>query len=91
MDKMRRTGLLRNYSGGDFPLIAEMTLYGKFFEISDAFFYRRMHEGASSALKNNKDVMAFFDPNKRQEFFPRMWVHLSANWWSVTRSPIGLS
>src|SRR5215831_6268459 len=30
---LRKTGLLRNYSGGDFPLILEMSLYGKFYEI----------------------------------------------------------
>jgi glycosyltransferase involved in cell wall biosynthesis len=88
--KLHRTGLLRNYSGGDFPLIAEMSLYGKFYEISDAFFYRRIHEGASSALTTLKDVMNFFDPCKPQDFFARTWVHLAANWWSVTRSPINL-
>lgn len=88
--KLHRTGLLRNYSGGDFPLIAEMSLYGKFYEISDAFFYRRIHEGASSALPTLKDVMTFFDPRNPHDFFARTWVHLAANWWSVTRSPINL-
>jgi glycosyltransferase involved in cell wall biosynthesis len=90
-DKFRKTGLLRNYNGGDFPLIAEMSLYGKFYEIPDAFFYRRMHEEASSAMKNDKDLMAFYDPKKEQDFFAREWVHLGANWWSVTRSPIEIS
>ncbi len=87
-DQFRKTGLLRNYSGGDFPLIAEMSLYGKFFEIPDAFFYRRMHEGASSAMKDNKDVMALYDPKKRDKFFAREWVHLGAHVRSVTRAPI---
>ena len=91
MDKMRRTGLLRNYMGGDFPLISEMSLYGKFCEIPDAFFYRRMHEEASSAMKDQKDVMAFFDPKKRDKLFLYNWVHLGANLKSVTRSPISLS
>jgi glycosyltransferase involved in cell wall biosynthesis len=89
-DQFRKTGLMRNYNGGDFPLIAEMSLYGKFFEIPDAFFYRRMHEEASSAMKNSADVMAFYDPQKRSKLFLYNWVHLGANLNSVRRAPISL-
>ncbi len=89
-DKFRKTGLMRNYNGGDFPLIAEMSLYGKFYEIQDAFFYRRMHEEASSALKSSADVMAFYDPKKRSKLFLYNWVHLGANLNSVRRAPISL-
>jgi glycosyltransferase involved in cell wall biosynthesis len=90
-DKFRKTGLMRNYNGGDFPLIAEMSLYGKFYEIQDAFFYRRMHEEASSALKDKADVMAFYDPKKREEFFLYNWTHFGANLTSVFRAPISIS
>jgi len=90
-DTFRKTGLLRNYNGGDFPLIAEMSLYGKFFEIPDAFFYRRMHEGASSALKNSADVMAFYDPSKREKLFLYNWTHLGAHFKSVARAPISVA
>lgn len=87
----RKTGLLRNYLGGDLPLIAEMSLCGKFYEIPDAFFYRRMHADASSAQKDEKAVMAFFDPGKRSELFLYNWVHLGANLKSVSRAAIPLS
>ncbi len=90
-DGLRRTGLLRNYSGGDIPLVAELALYGKFLEVRDAFFYRRMHQEASSAMKSEADVMALYDPRKRDQFFPRTWVHLGAHFRSVWRAPIGLS
>jgi len=90
-EKFKNTGLLRNYSGGDFPLIAEMSLYGKFYEIQDAFFYRRMHEEASSALKSGADVMAFYDPKKREELFLYNWVHWGANLRSAARAPIPFS
>ena len=90
-DKFRKTGLLRNYAGGDFPLIAEMSLYGKFYEIQDAFFYRRMHEEASSAMKSSSAVMAFYDPNKRDHLFLYNWVHWGANLRSITRAPVPVS
>lgn len=87
---LRKTGLLRNYAGGDFPLISEMSLYGKFFEIPDAFFYRRMHEKASSAMKDSADVMALYDPQKRDKLFLYNWFHLGANLKSIARAPISL-
>jgi glycosyltransferase involved in cell wall biosynthesis len=87
-DKFRKTGLMRNYNGGDFPLIAEMSLYGKFYEIQDAYFYRRMHEEASSAMKSSAEVMAFYDPKKRDKLFLYNWVHWGANLLSITRAPI---
>ncbi len=83
-----RTGLMRNYPGGDIPLILELSLYGKFYEVPEHLFYRRMHEGASSAMKDDKDVMALFDPKKRDNFFARNWVHLGANLKSIARAPI---
>jgi glycosyltransferase involved in cell wall biosynthesis len=86
--RLKKTGLLRNYSGGDYPLIAEMSLYGKIFEIPDAFFYRRMHEEAASALKSPDEVMQVYDPEKRGVFFAREWVHLGAHMLSVARAPI---
>jgi glycosyltransferase involved in cell wall biosynthesis len=90
-DTFRKTGLLRNYIGGDLPLIAEMSLYGKFYEIPDAFFYRRMHDEASSAMKNSADIMALYDPNKREKLFLYNWFHLGANLKSVGRAPIPMS
>jgi glycosyltransferase involved in cell wall biosynthesis len=88
---LRRTGLLRNYAAGDFPLIAEMSLYGKFYEIPDAFFYRRMHPEAGHALKDSKDLMALFDPRKRNSLFLHNWVNLGANLKSAARAPIPLA
>jgi glycosyltransferase involved in cell wall biosynthesis len=90
-DIFRKTGLLRSYSGGDFPLIAEMSLYGKFYEIQDAFFYRRIHEEAGSSMKGNADLMAFYDPKKREKLFLYNWVHWGANMKSITRAPISVS
>jgi glycosyltransferase involved in cell wall biosynthesis len=88
---LRETGLLRNYLGGDFPLIAEMSLYGKFHEISEAVFYRRIHAEASSAQRDAKAIMATYDPGKRSQLFLYNWVHLGANLKSIARAPISLS
>jgi glycosyltransferase involved in cell wall biosynthesis len=83
-----RTGLMRSYSGGDIPLILELALHGKFYEVPEHLFYRRMHEGAASAMKSEKDVMALYDPKKREKLFLYWWVHLGANLKSIARAPI---
>lgn len=89
--QLRRTGLIRNYTGGDIPFVAEMSLYGKFYEIPDAYFYRRMHEEAGSALKNPEEIMRVYNPARQAGFFAREWVHLGANLLSVARAPIPLT
>lgn len=88
---LAQTGLMRSYSGGDIPLILELSLYGKFYEVPEHLFYRRMHEGAASAMKNEKDVMTLYDPKKRDSLFLYNWVHLGAKLKSVSRAPISMS
>ena len=88
---LARTGLMRSYSGGDIPLILELALHGKFYEVPEHLFYRRMHEGAASAMKSEKDVMALYDPKKRESLFLYNWVHLGANLKSIARAPISLT
>lgn len=90
-EPLRRTGLLRNYGGGDIPLICEMSLYGKFFEISDAFFYRRMHETASSAMKSGAEVMALYDPKKGKKLRTYYWSQFIDNLKSVAQAPVSLA
>lgn len=86
-----RTGLMRSYTGGDIPLILELALYGKFYEVPEHLFYRRMHEGAASAMKDEKEVMTLYDPQKRNKLFLYNWVHLGANLKSIARAPISFS
>jgi glycosyltransferase involved in cell wall biosynthesis len=90
-DILRRTGLIRNFSGGDIPLIMELSLYGKFWEIPEPMFYRRFHENAYSSFKNVKDVQEFFDPKSKGKIPFREWRHLGSHFGSVLRSPLNLS
>jgi hypothetical protein len=79
---------MRSYTGGDIPLIHELSLYGKFYEVPEHLFYRRMHEGAASAMKDEKDVMTLYDPKKRDTLFLYNWVQFGADLKSVARAPI---
>jgi glycosyltransferase involved in cell wall biosynthesis len=46
-DALRRTRLEARYPGGDYRLMAELSLLGKFVEIPERLFVRRIHLGSS--------------------------------------------
>jgi len=48
VDCMARTGLIAKHVASDIGFVAEMALYGKFFQIPKHQFYRRLHEDSSS-------------------------------------------
>ncbi len=88
-DVLRRTGLLRNFPGGDIPLVAELTLYGKFREIPEFLFCRRFHSGASSSYKDDVSLSQdFFDPKTKGRMSLREWRHLWAHGRSVMQAPL---
>ena len=87
-DVLKRTCLIRNFVGGDIPLVMELSLYGKFWEIQEPMFYRRFHENAYSSFKNVSDIQEFFDPQSKGQIPFREWHHLGANIGSVLRSRI---
>ncbi len=61
-DILRKTPLLGNYSGADLPLVAELTLHGRFHLIPDFLFFIG-HRGNRSP-KRPQEAAAWFDPNQ---------------------------
>lgn len=47
-DFLRRTHLLGVHVGSDINLLAELTLYGKFYELPERLFFRRFHKDSGS-------------------------------------------
>src|SRR5262249_20764300 len=45
---LARTRLMPSYPGGDFRVIGELSVLGKFHEIGELLFERRLHYGSSS-------------------------------------------
>lgn len=88
---LRRTGLLRSFPGGDIPLVAELSLYGKFHEIPEFLFSRRLHPKASSSYKDDVSLtQEFFDPSTKGKISLRQWQHLWTHGRSVMRAPLGI-
>ena len=52
--QLRRTGLLASFPGADRVMYRELALWGKFFEIQEKLFFRRMYESASSSMSDEQ-------------------------------------
>jgi glycosyltransferase involved in cell wall biosynthesis len=53
-DALRRTRLLSSYSGGDFRLMAELSILGKFVEVPETLYVRRIHTGSTGGNTGNE-------------------------------------
>ncbi len=61
-DELRKTGLLAPRPDSDVLLVAELALRGRFHELPDRLFLRRLHPAAASAIKTPEERAAFVDP-----------------------------
>ena len=90
-ESLARTALIGNYQASDINLIAELTLYGKFRELPDYLFSRRMHPGCSSWDRSEGDrQLAFWDPSKSR-LLMQTWRAIFAYFKAVHRSTIPVS
>ena len=55
--ELAKTRLFPSYPGGDYPLLAELAVLGKFVEVPNILFRRRLHPGASSQNVRNSGFM----------------------------------
>ena len=88
-DALQKTALIGHFIGADTTLLAELSLYGKFWEIPEFLFYRRMHPRASSSY-NSDELQEFYDPKSKGRFVFTHYRHFLAHYRSVARAPIGI-
>jgi glycosyltransferase involved in cell wall biosynthesis len=65
-EQLRKTCLLRPYRSSDHALQAELTLLGKFYEVPEEMYFRRVHP--DSSLAKNRDYVSinrWFDTSYR--------------------------
>jgi hypothetical protein len=76
-EAMRKTRLIPDIMAGDSNLIAALSLSGKFFEVSEYLFYRRMEPGSATRSKSEHDVLLHFDPSGRKPMLYQRWKLLN--------------
>jgi glycosyltransferase involved in cell wall biosynthesis len=89
-DALRQTALLANFIASDIPLLAELTLYGKFWEIPEFLFFRRIHPEAGSNIPREDLVLEFYDPKSKGRVPFTEWRHFGAHVRAASRAPLSM-
>jgi len=90
-DALRQTGMLKSHFRSDLNLLAELTLYGKFYELPQRLFLRRLHPDASSWVRTDvARQMAFYDPGDVHRIVCHCFREHAAYLDAIRRAPIGL-
>jgi hypothetical protein len=95
-DMLARTALLGDHIACDVNLLAELTLYGKFYECPERMFFRRFHAESSSAKKGPdadavQHQLDFTDPRRVLGLRYHKWRSHAAFAKAVARAPLSPS
>ncbi|MFO7661132.1 MAG: glycosyltransferase family 2 protein [Chloroflexota bacterium] len=89
-----RTRLIGGYAGSDRPLLSELSLLGKFYEVPEFLFFYRFHEEQSWGGHKEKKSMsaqnAWYDTRRSGKNSYPWWRLVREHARSIERSPIGL-
>jgi len=65
---LQKTALIGNFIGADPVFVAELSLHGKFQEIPEPLFFRRIHPDAYSSADDENKMVHFYKPEKTINF-----------------------
>jgi len=87
---LRRTHLLGAYVASDVTLLAELTLYGKFYELPERLFFRRFHESSGSWKRGDAkhEAKYYYGAGGSQQRGLRRWRGHAGLCAAVRRSPL---
>ena len=89
-DVLKHTDLIADYFSSDNVLIVDLALHGKLSQVPEELFYRRIAEGASTALQSDEERLAYFQPAQRRRMLFQTW---KLNWGyfvAASRAPLAL-
>ena len=86
---LKRTALIGDQLQSDVHLLAELTLYGRFYLLPEFLFFRRFHPGSSSWERSSKQhQLEYYDPAHQTYFGMHTWRKYIKLFTAVQRSPI---
>ncbi|MGH8643652.1 MAG: glycosyltransferase family 2 protein [Gammaproteobacteria bacterium] len=81
---LSKTPLIKPFFSSDVCLMAELALYGKFYEVPNYLFFRRMDPKTATKLKNHVEVWRHYDPELEDPMLFQNWKllaeYIAAGW-----------
>ena len=90
-DALKKTGLFRRYISSDVNLMAQLTCFGKFYEVPESLFYRRMDPDSATKLKTIEEVWRYYDPDEKHRMVLQKWKYHFAPLMPTVFAPIELA
>jgi len=88
-DALRQTRLVGAYASSDYVLLAELALLGRFIELPDRLFLRRIHPRMSRKVNPRAtDVARWFRPEARPGYRAESWRLFGEHFRSIARAPL---
>jgi glycosyltransferase involved in cell wall biosynthesis len=75
---LKETDLIGRYPNADRVLLAELALLGRFINIPEPLFTLRDHPERSARLKNPRDLLAWYDPDRTERRVFVTWTRYAA-------------
>lgn len=88
---LERTPLMKIFFSSDICLMAEVALYGKFVEVPEFLFFRRLDAATATAKKSDQEILRHYDPKLRRRMLFQTWKLNRAYLSSVWRAPLPLA
>lgn len=87
-DVLAKTKLIGRYTGSDRPLLGELSLRGKLYEIPEFLFFYRNHAAQSWAQPTHHAQQAWYDPGRKGKWTFPHWRLLGEHLHSIVRVPL---
>lgn len=85
---MLRTQLMKPYVAADMAYLYELALHGKFVEVAEPLFFRRLHDENLIALPESKMRM-FWEPDRWERPSFRTWHLIASLERAILKAPLG--
>jgi len=83
-----RTGLVGKYIDADRVLLGELTLHGRFAEVPEFMFFRRMDAASATTMRSKTEIVRTLDPESRSLLFFQQWKLYRGYVAAVFRAPL---
>src|SRR6185295_11729061 len=87
---LHQTKLLRFHRGSDYVLVTELALRGKFVEVPEFLFFRRMTPESATRFQSESQIAEYYSPGARQLLF-QDWKLQTSYLNAVHRVSVGIS
>ncbi len=90
-DILEQTSLIRGFVGSDVTLLAQLALFGPFYQVPEPLFFHREHDARSvKAMGTGTQFAAWFDPRNTGQYVFPAWRRLRENVGDVLAHPMGM-